>query len=405
MHRQSTPAQPQSLLSRPERIIAVYRGWDAFERAHGGPQIIDFDLTQVNDIVPFSSRLEVLSALEDLREHINGTSKEQEFLRDKLLGSSFYLRALLGQQIPFREYVQHTLGIPIEPFPDQELNVVRDRVNELLSTFGVELKAECKEEFEAKLTIHDPEEIKRGITDDQEFWLRRLREKGIPTPDKLDLQVEFVKIDAYWSNWISGSFTEGMRLRINLHSRKKYELGRPLVLCLHEICGHAAQMTLWRDLIAQGRMNPACGLTTVHSPEAFVSEGLGQTVADFLGDESDFPPEFWLSRWLQYYTLMVLHNAHLMIYEAASIEEIFQYAHSRLPFSPPLAIEAEIRDRGRDPLYRSYQLTYAMGEHMIRSLSKEFDSQQKQFFFSEIYSTPMTPKQLQDLAREIESQS
>lgn len=402
MHLQSAPAQSHSLLNHSERIIAVYRGWDAFERAHGGPQIIDFDLTQVDDRVPFNSRREILSALEDLREELNDTSDEGEFLQDKLLGSSFYLRALLGQQIPFGEYVQHTLGISIKPFPDEELNVVRDRVDELLSSFGIQLKAEYKKEFERTLTIHDPEEIKRGITDNQEFWLARLREKGIPTPDRLDLQVEFVKIDAYWSNWISGSVSKGINLRINVHPRKKYELGRPLVLCLHEICGHAVQMTLWQDLIARGLLNPACGLTTVHSPEAFICEGLGQTVADFLGDEREFPREFWLSRWLQYYTLMVLHNAHLMIYEGAPMEDILHYTQSKLPFSSPLAIEAEMRDRGTSPLYRTYQLAYAAGEHMIRSLSREFTPQQKQLFFSELYSRPMTPKQLQELARGIE---
>jgi hypothetical protein len=403
MHRQSAPARSQSLLSRPERIIAVYRGWEVFECTHGGPRIIDFDLTTLNDTATFNSRTEILSALTDLHGQLTDTSDEGEFLRDKLLGSIFYLRALLGEVIPFAEYVRYTLGTTVSRFPDRELNVVEGVVNELLSSFGVQLKAEYKEEFETKLTIHDPEEIKRGITDNQEFWLARLREKGIPTPDRLDLQVEFVKIDAYWSNWISGSVSKGFTLRINVHPRKKYELGRPLVLCLHEICGHAVQMTLWQDLIAQGLLNPACGLTTVHSPEAFICEGLGQTVADFLGDESDFPIEFWLSRWLQYYTLMVLHNAHLMIYEGAPMEEIFHYAQSKLPFSSHFAIEAELRDRGTSPLFRTYQLSYAAGEHMIKSLTLGYTPKQKQQFFFEIYSRPMTPKQVQDLARQISS--
>jgi hypothetical protein len=293
------------------------------------------------------------------------------------------------------------LGIPPERFPDQEIYAVQYKVNELLSLFGLQFKEEYKEKFEAELIIHDPEAIRRGIVKDQKFWLARLREKGIPIPEKLDLHVEYTKVDSYWSNWISGSFTEGIRLRVNLHSRKKYDLGKPLVLCLHEICGHAVQMALWRELIAQGEMNQACGLTTVHSPEMFVAEGLGQTVADFLGDEEDFPLEFWLSRWLHYYTLMILHNAHLMIYEGEPVEKILYYAQSHLPFSEPAVLEAEIRDRSVNPLYRTYQLSYASAERTIKSLIQNFTPQQRQEFFSGVYRRPMTPTQLQEFAQQI----
>jgi hypothetical protein len=401
MQERSANILSQSLLNHAERIIAIYRGWEAFERAHGGPQIIDFDLTNIKDETSFSSRREILLAFEELHGQLNNNSHEGEYLRDKLLGSIFYLRALLGQEMPFDEYVRHTLGITIKRFADEEINTTRNKVNELLSIFDLRLEEECREEFEDRLIIHDPEEIKRGIVENQEFWLARLREKGIPNPKRLDLRVEFASVDAYWNNWINGSLTDGITLRINIHPRKKYDLGRPLALCLHEICGHAVQMTLWKEGIAQGTINPACGLTTVHSPEAFIAEGLGQTVAEVLGDEEDFPVELNLSRWLHFYTLMILHNAHLMIYEGAPVKEIFHYAQSNLPFTPPLTVEAEIRDRSSDPLYRTYQLSYATGEHAIKGLIHTFTPRQKQRLFVEMYTRPMTPKQLHELGRRI----
>ena len=384
-----------------EEIIAVYRGWESFERAHGGPQIIDFDLTEIQKTKLFTSREEILTALSELHDQLDTNSQESEFLRDKLDGSIVYLRALLGQQISFHKYLQHTLGISITPFSEQELEMTRSLVNEHLSYFGLQLRPEDKEAFEQSLTIVNPEEIQRGITDNQEFWLARLRNYGVPTPVRMHLKVEFVKVDAYWSNWISGSIADGITLRINIHPRKKYELGRPLMLCLHEICGHALQMTLWKEHIAQGVLNPACGLTTVHSPEALVCEGLGQTVADFLRDENEFPREFWLTRCLQYYTLMVLHNAHLMIYEPAPIEEILHYAQTKLPFTPHFVIEAEMRDRRTDPLYRTYQLTYAAGERMIETLIKDLTSEKKRVLLRELYLRPLTPKQLTQLASKI----
>ena len=397
------PATGRSLssLEYSQKIISVYRGWEAFERARSGPHIIDFDLTHLLDTARFDSRMEILAALERLVDDLDDASQEGVYLRDKMLGSTFYLRALLGQQIPFPQYVQHTLGFAIKPFTDEEIKKARIKVNMLLSPFGIQLEPKYKAEFDARLTIKDPEEIKRGITGNQELWLSRLREQGIPTPKRFDLHVEFVEVDAYWSNWISGSVAEGVRLRINLHSRRKYESGRPLALCLHEICGHAMQMLVWRDLIAQGVINPACGLTTVHSPECFVSEGLGQTVADFLGEEAEFPPEFWLSRSLQYYNLMVLNNAHLMIYDGAPIEEIFRYVQSRLPFFTPLAIEAELRDRAANPLYRAYQLSYAAAEHMITGLTRSLTPQQRRRFLVELYLRPMTPKQLQQFVERL----
>ena len=387
----------------PERIIAVYRGWHNFERAHEGEAIVDFDLTEMKNADSFESREEILAALTSLAEQLDTNSHDGEFLHDKVKGSIAYLRAVLGQSIPFDEYIRDTLGVSVTVFSDQELLAARNRVDELLSEFGIQLKPEYKEDFETRLTISDPEQIKQGITDQQEFWLARLRDYGVPTPNQFPVNVEFVKVDAYWSNWINGSVAEGITLRINIHPRKKYELGRPLMLCLHEICGHALQMVLWKERIAQGLINPACGLTTVHSPEAFVCEGLGQAVADFISDEVEFPREFWLSRSLQYYTLMVLHNAHLMIYQSTPVEQILQYATTRLPFTSRVVIEAEIRDRRTDPLYRTYQLTYAAGEQMIRTLIRDLTSEQKRLLLRELYLTPMTPQQLTRLAHTIKA--
>jgi len=91
-----------------ERIVAVYRGWHSFERAHHGPEIIDFDLTEMNNAESFESREEILGALTNLAEQLYTNSHEGKFLRDKLKGSIAYLRALLGRPIPFDEYIRDT---------------------------------------------------------------------------------------------------------------------------------------------------------------------------------------------------------------------------------------------------------------------------------------------------------
>jgi len=385
---------PVSISRQAQRIVRTYRGWQDFERTHGGPEIIDFDLSSVQGSTPFNSRMEVLSELQALRDGMDEGSSEAEFLQARLNGSVFYLRALMGQQIPFSEYLKNTLGVGPEPFSRDEIGLARREVNERLAPFDLEMKADFRKRFETYFLLRNREEIRDGIVGDQKAWLRRLCSAGIPVPSQLHFAVEFTEVDAYWSNWISGSLSTGITLSINIHPRKKYDRGRPLALCLHEICGHAVHMSIWKELIAQEKLDQACGVTTVHSPEMFVSEGLGQTVPDLLGGNETFPKEFLASRSLQYYTLIILHNAHLMTYEGAPIETALGYACDYLPFSDSDNIESELRDRGTNALFRAYQLSYTSAERTIRQLIQGFTVRQKQRFFLEMYTRPMTPMQL-----------
>jgi hypothetical protein len=386
---------------RDHQLVLTYRGWDAYERSRGGPNIVDFDLSTIEGAASFGSRQDVLSALEKLHDQLSPVTEEEEFLRARIRGSITYLRVLMGQQIKFQDYLNETLGFEVRPFTDQEVESARSEVSKALAPFGIDMRREDRERFEHQLLIHDPDAIKQGIVGQQDFWLSRLRETGIPVPRQLPLTVEFAEVDAYWNNWISGSARDGITLQINIHPRKRYDRGRPLVLCLHEVCGHAVQMSIWRELIVCGRLSQACGLTTVHAPEMFVAEGLGQTVPELLADVSEFSPEFHLSRALQYFGLIILHNAHLMIYEGVPVDKILQYARDRLPLSDSDALEAEIRDRGTNPLFRSYQLSYSTGEQTIKKLIRGLSVEQKQKLFLAMYTIPMTPAQLLKVGEEL----
>jgi hypothetical protein len=388
-----------------EEIVHTYRGWDAYEREHGGPDIIDFDVSKdIKGRSEFKSREEILSALQELYKNLRDTDDEHKFLRARIQGSITYLGGLMGRQMDFQAYVLDTLGVNPQPFSSREIARARVAVSESLEPYGLKMQAKDRQSFESQLLIKEPSAIREGIVGMKDFWLERLRRAGIPVPEQVHLSVEFTEEDAYWSNWIS-NWTNGKRrkeitLSINLHPRKKYDLGRPLVLGLHEVCGHAAQMSIWREQIKNGEMHPACGLTTVHAPEAFVAEGLAQTVADLLSDE-EFPPEFTLSRALSYYTLMVLHNAHLMIYEDLPEEKILDYACDQLPLSDPADLRKEIDDRRSNQLYKSYLLSYAIGEHTIRGLIEGMSPARKRRFFLEMYTKPLTPRQLKEVGKRI----
>jgi hypothetical protein len=373
-------------------IVMTYRGWHSFEKANGGPDVVDFDLSDLEGESEFRSRLEVLETLEGLQEQLSsGRSHEAEFLSARLHGSLAYLRTLMGEQIPFDAYIRATLGIDAKPFSSVQVLDARSKLQSLLHSVGLELDASSRPAYENKFLL-DPEEIKSEILKQKDLWLGRLAEASIPVPGHLPFAVEFAEVDAYWSNWIAGSYRKGMTLTINLHKRNRYDKGRALFLCLHEICGHAVQMSIWRERIAAGEISQACGITNVHSCESFVAEGLGQTVPDFLS-QYEFSTEFELGRALRYYTLLVLHNAHLELYAGRPVRELVAELAEKLPLSEPDELLAQIKDRGTNPLYRTYLLSYATGETTIKELI-EADPGKKTSLFRAIYTTPMTPRQL-----------
>ena len=400
------PAQqkqpPKLSLELSTEMVQIYRGWDALERGHHGPEIIDFDMASVGGSISYGCRREVLEALTGLHGKLDAANGgEEEFLRARLGGSIAYLRVLMGQQIDFPSYLRSTLGVDPEPFSSEEMENARRAAAEALAPFNLDLRIEDRERFDSQFLVNDPNTIRKGIVGAKDLWLKRLSETGIPVPQQLLLSVQFTEVDAYWSNWINGTALKGITLSINLHARKKYDRGRPLVLCLHEVCGHAVQMSLWREMIARGELNQACGVTTVHAPEAFVAEGLAQTVPDLLSDDWTFPPEFKLSRALSYYNLAVLHNAHLMIYRGLPVEQILDYASDCLPLSDPSTLEYEIRDRALNPLFRSYELSYAIAERTIRGLIRGLPVASKRQLFLEMYTRPLTPGQLRKAGERI----
>lgn len=381
-------------VSTTRRLVTVFRGWHVYERSQGGPSIVDFDLCPPGKSAHFDTRLAILDALIELQESLRGNDGSVPFLRSRLGGSIAYIRTLMGQHIAFEEYVEETLGIAPTYVPDAEIEASRDEVVRWLDRYGFHYRREDRARFEREFLIHDKSVIKKGIFGGKDLWLSRLRSLAIPVPLSLNVAVRFTSVDAYWANWISGTRAGGFKLAINLHPRKRYQRGAPLVLCLHEICGHAAQMAIWNESIQSGTLNEACGITTVHSPETFVAEGLGQTVHLLLARAFTLPPELWLRKAQQYHELLVMQNAHMKLYHGEGIEHVLREVDELLPLSHRGEIEMDLRDRRFDPLSRTYQLSYSIGERTIREIVNRMSDAQMGEFFSQLFQVPMTPAQV-----------
>ena len=384
-------------------IIATYRGWDALEKSLYGSEIIDFDLTRIKKKKDFFSRSEILKNLEELQSETLVSDWVSEFASKRLKASIFYLRACLGEVIPFSEYIENTLGIIPEIFPDSYLDKSLEKLNLACQNLGFEYSSVYKEKYESICVVQDDTLIRNNIESNIVKWAEKL-DKYVTISCKKPISISFTSVDAYWANWTSGSLDNGFLLKINLHPRIKYSRGSLSMLALHEYCAHLIQGMNWLELSAHGKLDDVCSFTTVHGPETFLTEGLAESLSYALidnEDELDFHE--LLSQCLMRYKNLVNHNVHYMINQGCSFNEVMNYCKARSPFDSDIKIEKEIQDRSLKPLNRVYQFVYGVSQDYFLEKFVDFDEVSKRKCLLSLYQRPYTKSQLDVLMSSIKS--
>ncbi|MBE9033123.1 hypothetical protein IQ266_25630 [filamentous cyanobacterium LEGE 11480] len=374
---------------------ALYRGWHALERKLGGMDIVDFDLIASTECATFTSRNQVLLALESAHRSIAGTDLASQFNRDRLNASIYYLQACLGEQVPFEEYVLNTMGAAPKRFSELQLVESFAQVNELLGEIGLRFSSEYKEAYQKQCLISDKSSVKEKINQQLGKWLNHLS-KHITVPELDHVSVSFADVDAYWSNWVNGSVRDGFELRVNLHPRVKYLKGAPSLLAAHEYCGHLVQVQQWALNMAHGTIEPSYGFSTVHSPEAFMMEGLADVLVYILVDDAELDFDEQLARQLSWHSRLLSNNIHYLINTGHSFRDVFAYYRKYAPFAEDVTIESSIRDRSNDPLGRTYQYVYGIALDYFRQV---FEGQPDRVaeFLPKLYQRPYTKTQLDQL--------
>jgi hypothetical protein len=374
-------------------LLALYRGWHALEQRSGGMEIIDFDLSTGTEAVEFASRSQVLLALESYGRSLVGEDLASEFSRDRVQASIYYLNACLGEQIPFAEYVRSTMGVTPQKFSEVQLLDSFDRVDTLLQEIGLKFCPKYKSQYEAQCLIQDKTTVKDHINDQLKQWRDRLGEL-IPVPPLNHVSVSFANVDAYWANWVSGSVQTGFRLQVNLHPRVNYLKGTPSLLAAHEYCGHLVQVQQWALNVASGAIDPRYGFTTVHSPEAFMMEGLADVLVYILADEAALDFDQRLARELTWHSRLVSNNVHYLINTGHHFSDVFQYYRRYSPFLDDRTIESSIHDRSQDPLGRTYQYVYGIALDYFRQLLEGKSLDRQRAILQTLYHQPYTKTQL-----------
>lgn len=421
-------------------LVALYRAWDALERARFGNSVIDFDLAPQDTFPTFKSREQVLECLETqqrILQSLEGAAVEAEdaavellrraaanLLHSRLRASATLLRALLGESFEFATYIRNTLGIEPREFSEEEIEQKRNEVNGLLEReFDISFRREDFEKFELDFKLQDSSNFDDNFRLLRARWLPVLLSRlGFPEEEFRRYTIDFslTKEDAYWKNWISGNLAQHrIQLRVNVHPRHNWYKGSSELLTIHEYCGHAVQMVNWHRRIEAKQMPRVFGILTVHFPDQFLLEGLAEALPYLLPTpDRNLETQTLVFRELQYYTLMVFNNVHLLangyVLEEArktgsltnsGSETALHYAFERLPFTKREVIEKEVRDRTQNPLFRCYQYVYGIAKRCFLDAFAGLAPEDSNQLLRWVYDVPMTPQQFVAVSRGLKKKS
>lgn len=361
-----------------DRYVDIIVAWHQLEQQLDAPEIIDFNLLEADQSpVEFENRYQVYQALLNLLKTV-----DDDKFRKKVTAHLYYLRALMGQQIPFAEYIENTQHIPVKYFDEDYLDAARRELISALTPLKINYGDSIYDDLEAVDEVI-PNESLEAFFKEQFAKNRGYLEAALNRPVDYKLRIEMTSVDAYWSNWVDG-WGDNFRLRINTFAGN-YTRARSIQLVYHELLAHCAQMAIWKEQIDQGQMSKIWGLTTVHGPEQFLFEGLAQTLPLFLENEVTRDPVLIAQIYFARYSKLVWNNLHIKINSGESLEDCLTYATERLPWLKQQRILSGLESRSNHILFRSYLYVYPSSMDFFLELAYYKSSKGNHNLFEPLY--------------------
>ena len=388
--------EPRYSLSQEKdlELCQVLAGWDRFESKIQGPSIIDFNLPGFSDQsaeTHYGARAEVLTDLVRLQNDPEVIANP--LVSKKMRAQEAFLRNLMGEHWDFFDYIEATQGFTPRLFTEQELSAQRNEMTEALSDLDITDDANLEKNLEAaddKIPEAEIGRFYRRIADRNTEVLEPI----IGTVPYFNFKVEFADVDAYWSNWVDGEKMD-YRLQFNRRNVKEHLVGPSSLLAFHEISSHLLQAAILNRQIGQGTVPRCMGLTTVHGPEQFQSEGLAQSLTYFLDTADSQNPFLIAKREISQYKWMVDNNLHIMINTGSTIEECVTYGREYMPFKPRIQIAHSLSSKVNNPQFRCYEHVYGASAFFFKEIAQRADGQQKTALLNRIYNewliAPLNP--------------
>jgi len=376
-----------------EQLIGFFYKWNRFEKSND-VDIIDFDLLQQskNFSGTFSCREEVACELERIIRTYEALPEKQSTVQAKLEASLYYLRALMGQQISFGEYVANTMGIQPKYIPisalQHQLSLVRQAYKKIGYTWDKKGIAKFEEEH-----LLSKEEIEMEYATFQKKALPQIIQwLGIDID--INYTITFVDSNEYWMNWIHSDEDGQIHLRCNLNKRHKWFRGVAEFSVLHEICAHAVQISMWKEQLRRGNIHPFLGLLSVFSAEQFSLEGIAESLSYFY-PENLFSDYGLASLQCDNLAWMVWNNAHIMANTtAAPSEKIAHFVQRYLPDLSREVIEKNLFEKTQEPLGRTYQYVYGISLYYHLKLAEKLSNEAKKKYIADSCKKIFTPKEI-----------
>lgn len=398
-------------------LRGFYRQWNLLEK-NGAGKIIDFDLAPYSPEYEAGKKISrgrpikteralVISMLGEYLEETAQTPflsgrQQKDYLLAKLRASHAYARRVNGEAFDPFEYIYQVDGVRPTKIPEWVIDEQKQKVSDILKEAGCQkYDATSLQEFFESWIITDPNVIATEIEAFGDQTLAILGNiLGEKIRDKVSYKTEIVEENVYWVNWTDGDLRLFV-LKINTHPRHRLRWirGRPPLMGEHEPGAHFGGMIVRSERIAQKKLLPIFGITTVFEPEQFVSEGIAQTLPFFLENELRLPKESMVVLELDYLRQLVYNNVHMMVNSPdfsktpEKVAEIKDYIWQALPTEPEEAISKEIEDRTTNYKLQAYQYVYGYSFYLHRLYAQGLSYSGKREFLKAIFESPMTPTQ------------
>lgn len=366
-------------------LVKAYRGWRKFENR----QFADgFVITQ--GFYKFKNLQEILNKFIELNNLIKIKNPQDEYIKAKLTASIYCLRSKLGEKINYSEYLQNTIGVTPTCTSELIIKNLSNKIKNKLQQLGIEYP---EGHLEKKLAVNKI---------DNEF-IRKLKKQKIELLQKAEtylnitlaekVYIRLVDEEKYWHYHINIK-PNSFELKINTNSeRVQHKKGSLEYAIIHELCGHALQLSSWKKQIKTGKISEVCGCIEGYGPEIFMLEGVGESIFYYIfGDKiKDYLEIELMTDELEY---LVQNNAYIMINSDNHLCDVVKYYSDRVILKDKKSIQKTLVEVRDDPFLRAYRYVYGASLIFFKNAAKNLDSTQRKKFFRKLYLTPMTYNQI-----------
>lgn len=443
-HSQSEVKPEEELMEIPtdikgtvEDLVGFYRGWDKYEKERNlkpgetRAEVIDSDLTGLDAPAwRFRDRYEVSSTLERVNNafnnylnnlpenHILKNNPEQAQLSKKILrASKSYLWALLAppQERPeLDNHIKNTMDVSLRWIDeDNEVTPRLERLEEILNSNELGFEGEDPAKaisllLRRRSMRQTSEKFSQGFKETINTTLGKFIDH-LELPELKELlespesYLKFIR-DPQALYFINTHFPDGKpEMLINTVRLKRKIKGAEETIAYHELHAHMLDLLMRKIRIIRGEVFPFLGLKTLHGPQVYPSEGLGQALTRFEPDY--FPLSIYgeLNHTRDEIRDIVLSNAHQIANQNGDVErnikEAVNYAQSQARIFTKDELRELIKDGAYGTLERVHDYIYGVAlvdfTHYAQAL-RAGDKQKR--FLREFYGRPLDATSVRDLA-------